>query len=189
MHMLTIKDEIKELVNKLFCDIAYSRRTDEAKKKIAEAYEKRFIELCVDSNDIEALGKLMAEYGTLEKAAILAGYSEDEIQCWKDEKNPIGSKALAGYLRKVRWQIYALSLSIVFASISILQLLLLEVSRYLIILGLALILAIIFARLLSKNKEITYLNSSFDKEGNQYLEKISDCYGKQMLNSIYIAIG
>lgn len=76
---------IQELVELLFEKIPLSKEILEIKQKIEYSLTKEYVDQCQSNNKIEALGYIMKEYGTIEKAGLLVGYSLSQIKSWQDE--------------------------------------------------------------------------------------------------------
>lgn len=85
--------KVKELVDYLFKNIAYSNTFQEIRnnilKALTEEYEKK---ITIYHNELIAYSHLIQEYSTLQNAGLLAGYTMEEIESWKHTEDIIDEK-------------------------------------------------------------------------------------------------
>ena len=85
--------KVKELVDYLFKNIAYSNTFQEIRnnilKALTEEYEKK---ITIYHNELIAYSHLIQEYFTLQNAGLLSGYTMEEIESWKHTEDIIDEK-------------------------------------------------------------------------------------------------
>lgn len=186
-----MEKRIERLVELLFDDIPYSEEVSQAQDKIRASLNTEFEKLSSDMPRDSAFEELLKQYGRLSDMAVLAGYTAETAEKWRECGEAKQLKPLKKELSKLRHRIYGISILTVGAFAELLWLIYyLAVSpskAIFIVLFIALLMCGAFAVYRSfKRLEKEYKADKFDTEAYMYLRALSDRYTKRLFNSIAI---
>ena len=71
---------IDNITSELMSKIPYSKKYQKVREKIKKSLEKEYSKYREANDNLTSISIILNNYGTLEKAAILAGYKIEEIQ-------------------------------------------------------------------------------------------------------------
>jgi hypothetical protein len=94
-------DRIRKYIGLFFDELPFSEGTAEARRKIEKALEETAPNALPD--------ELAAQYGSYEKLAALAGYTEAEAQAWRSTETLRDVNEVKKELRRQRWLAYLIS--------------------------------------------------------------------------------
>lgn len=180
--------KIDDILASLFENVPYSEQTEKAKAKIAQSLMLEYEKALEGRTELQALGYVMSKFGTLEAAAELAGYSQEEIAQWIcGDITELNS--LKKVFTKTRRSVYFASF---FISVSILYLsklfawknpwLLLFMIIY------AAIGAVFLRKYIKSTVQASIRNSAYSSESHGFLCIISDKYGKRLIDGLGISL-
>lgn len=186
-----MEKRIERLVELLFDDIPYSEEVSQAQDKIRASLNTEFEKLSATMSKDTAFEELLKQYGRLSDMAVLAGYTAETAEKWRECGEAKQLKPLKKELGKLRRRIYGISILTVGAFAELLWLIYyLAVSpskAIFIVLFIALLMCGAFAVYRSfKRLEKEYKADKFDTEAYMYLRALSDRYTKRLFNSIAI---
>lgn len=179
---------IKDITLSLFENIPYSEQTEKAKIKITESLSSEYEKKLESCTEIQALGYVMSKFGTLRSAAALAGYSQEDISEWQSD-NVTELKNLKKIFGKAKRNVYCSSL---FISIGIMYLIEMFAWQNIWFLPFAAVTALIglipLRKFIKSINKFNIHNSSYSSESHEFLCKMSDRYGKRLINGFGISI-
>ena len=174
-----------KLADLFFDDLPYGEETLNAKirvkKRLAEMAQKLPFE------------SLASAYNSLEKLAVLAGYSPDDAFRWLSTEKVIGEKGAARRFRKGRWLAYLIAFMCVFAFTALLWTVFYGVTTdkdffvtltfFLLSVASVVFLAVGWRRTVKKTA-----GAKFDAPAYLALREQSDRYTKRLLNSLAVFV-
>lgn len=184
-----MEKNIKDIVDIFFGDIPYSEQAAEARDKICSALNTEFEALCEGKRRDEAFEELLGRYGRLSDMAVLAGYSADSAEKWREGGEAIDLKTVRKELRRQRWRVYIFSLlavgGLVQTAWGIYDIFTKPAWAAFNLLYAAIFfgLGFVFFRSYRKNEKAA-AGAVFDTEAFQWLRQRTDRYTKRLLNSI-----
>lgn len=185
-----MNNSIKELTEKLFENIPYSAETEKMKYDILNSLNEEYEKDLKDLNDIQALGRIMRDYGTFNDAARLAGYEEDKAEEIQLNDDAVCKKDFISYFRKLKWNIYICSISFIYFCTSLINFIFIDTSLlYIISLLISAAITSLFAfRFIRRKNKIKYVNIKLMPESRKYLNECTDKYIKDLFNSLLFSI-
>lgn len=185
---ICLNTKINDIITFLFKNIPYSEQTENAKLKVLTALTAEYEKRLEHETEIQALGYLMSQYGTLEAAVKLAGYEIEEIKKWSDTGRSKDLPEIKKIFSRARINIYIFSLSLILAVLFLFSLILDIKTYYILFLAAALLFAAAFLKTYKKYiKQYKFGEISYSTEAYKYMCDISDKYGKRMINGIVIS--
>ncbi len=177
---------INEIINELLIKIPYSKKYQEVRTKIKEALEKEYKNFMKKGkNNLEAITEILKNYGTLTKAGILAGFSEEEIKSWKENENITDYKTFKRKLKQEKRTGIILSISFVFFVVY-LFITLIDFSIFNVLFSLIpLAISLIYLYKYQKNLK-TQENYSFETYFK--IQNLEDKYHKKTINALLFGI-
>ena len=94
-------DRIRKYIGLFFDELPYSTETAEACEKIGKALEEAAPDAAPD--------ELAADYGSYEKLAALAGYTEEDARAWRSTEKLRDIGEVKKELRRQRWRSYLIA--------------------------------------------------------------------------------
>lgn len=176
---------IDNIVNELLIKIPYSKKYQDIRNKIKKALEEEYKKYIEKNNHLTTITIILKKYGTLEKAALLAGYNQDEIHRWKQEENITDYDTFKKIFKKEKRNINLFSIFIIITITYITSSIIYTSIKNIIIEIIPFILASIYLKKIITNAKKTY-NYSF--EAYDEIQQIEDKYHKKEINSILLGI-
>lgn len=96
-----MNDKIRNYVSLFFEDLPYNKEIDNARKTT-----ERFLEQKTAASSFD---ETVAEYGTLEKMAVGAGYSAETVAEWRSAEGVAARKETRKGFRRQRWRAYLIA--------------------------------------------------------------------------------
>ncbi len=178
-----MEERINKFVDMFFETTPYSENIFNAQNKIKAKLNEEYQKLLAYKSKDEAFEEIVYLYGGISSMAVLAGYSEEEIERWRSAEDEVKTmKQLKKELNGQRRRIYLVSLLAVFSGIYFIQGIFL--SPYNFIFCAAAILLTYWAYVRLNKRERKFVSEKYDTEAYLYLKKISDRYLKRQLNGI-----
>lgn len=180
---------LQEIIEILFNNIPFSRKSEIAKYKIKEAFKTKYGE----DNSIEVLEEIISHSHSLIEAGKLAGYTESEINLISSQQNIKNKKDLKKLFQKYKSLIICEVLSISYNLFLIINFICCNNVITLILTGIYTILEIKLIFFLKRKKENyvhdnQLLDIKCDKTGEKYIQFLYDRYTKKEINMIFLAI-
>lgn len=187
-------ERVNKLVELFFEEIPFSHETAAAKEKIQQALQKVYAELCETNTHGVAFEMILEQYGSLEKAGTLAGYSSET---WKDFSNipEVQSlKTAKKRFHKLRFQMMLISFLVVYALQEFIWFMydiatghfgagIVMLAIFVMVLGVT-----IFLDLRLKRNKISFIENPCDLSAYIFLRDCSDQYAKRKLNAIALLV-
>lgn len=180
--------KIHELVELLFEKIALSKEILEIKQKIEQSLTKEYVDQCQSDNKIEALGYIMKEYGTIEKAGLLAGYSLSQIKSWQDEGDIVDYKKFRNKIKKLKIFTYLSIIFTIFLVISVIDVFIFQNLFYFFSMAINGGLGFLTYKKYLLIKKDLY-QSKLTVDNYDYLKEQLDNYRKKTINMIALLFG
>lgn len=181
--------KINDIITFLFNKIPYSEQTENAKLKITSVLTDEYEKRLAHETEIEALGYIMSNFGSLESAAKLAGYHVEEIKEWSEIDQSINLLEVQRIFGKARRNIYLFSFILTLTAFFLCNLILFRNMLYIILFTIALLISSVFFKKFSIQKvKYVFGNVSYSPESHKYICDMYDKYGKRLLNGIVIGI-
>ena len=98
---IVLTDRIRKYIGLFFDELPYSAETAEACEKIGRALEEAAPNAAPD--------ELAADYGSYEKLAALAGYTEEDARAWRSTEKLRDIGEVKKELRRQRWRSYLIA--------------------------------------------------------------------------------
>ena len=188
-----MKKIIQNILEILFTNIPFSRKTEEAKYKIEKALEKQYVISSTNNGTMDSLQNIVNLSSDIYKAGILAGYTKEEIDLLKDSKNIKNKKELQKLFKKYKTYTLvesAVTSYIIFNIINFIC----YMSVLTFIISCSYCLVGIGLNFLLKKRKIKFIeenrmfDSKLDQSGKDYLQAIYDKYTKKQINSIFLSL-
>ncbi|MDD6269753.1 MAG: metallophosphoesterase family protein [Oscillospiraceae bacterium] len=181
---------IRNLADRIFENIHYSKKSEDAREIIAEKLEKEYQKNLKSANEIQSEGILMQKYGDFSSAADFAKIGS-EMQCEiLNNENLTEKKALTSNFWKIRIPVYIFSVFSVLTAVSLFDLIFLRDAVYFLLTAAMSFPALIaFILYLRSVKLFDYSNIKLDDDSYSYLKKLCDKYSKRFVNSVFLLIG
>ncbi len=187
-RVLYMKDIIKKIIDTLFENIPFSKKSEEVKLHIQHQLESQFQD-DIKNHTLNDLQLLAEQTQTLELACLKAGYSEEEISTFLFHQSILHKKDIQSLLKKQRKYILLETLlDASFVSIIFSYLLSFQLSSILFFV----IYASVIIKLIRyvKKKRIAHSHIIHqiccDQEGRQLIESLHDKYVKKEINMFFI---
>ncbi len=174
-----------KLADLFFDSLPYSEETLNAKilvkKRLAEMAQKLPFE------------SLASAYNSLEKLAVLAGYTPEDAFRWSSPAKVIGTKGGARRFRKGRWLAYCIALTCVFAFTALLWTVFYGATKdkefFIALTGFLLSVAAVALLVVAWRRSVKKTaGAKFDANAYLALREQSDRYTKRLLNSVAVFV-
>ena len=174
-------DRIKRYIGLFFDELPFSDEADQAREKI----EKALVETAPNALPDE----LAAQYGSYEKLAALAGYTEAEAQAWRSTDTLRDGGEGKKELRRQRWLAYLISALFAGLPSEVFWTLYNGINGtrefvYTLIYGVLLLAAALLLLRRFRRVERQHSGDRIDARTYEYLRAKSDQYAKRLLNSV-----
>lgn len=176
---------IDNITSELMSKIPYSKKYQKVREKIKKSLEKEYTKYRENNDNLTSITIILNNYGTLEKAAILAGYKIEEIQSWKENDDIIDFKTFISNFKKEKRSIICFSIFIVLTICYIISSVIYLTIFNVLFSVIPFILSLIFLRKIINSSKITY---NFSFETYDEIQNIEDKYHKKAINSILLGI-
>lgn len=182
---------IKKISDKLFCDVPYSKSSAVLKDKIAQALEHEYNRLLESGqNELQALGELMHNYGTIEQAAAFAGAQTDVIESMQTVPTFSNRKAFVKKIWLVKLLAVLIAIAVARGLMYLLQGLLLLAPLYAVSVIIDFSIAALFFRLYRKNKAQLHFDTlCLSVQQTAQFACYCDRYKKRLVNSLFVLLG
>lgn len=176
-----MNDKIRSFVSLFFEDLPYSREIDEARKDT-----ERFLEQKAAASTFD---ETVAEYSTLEKMAVGAGYPAEAVAAWRSAEGVADRKETRKGFRRQRWRAYLIAALFAAALMEAVWTIYHAVERspeFFFFFGFcaALCVAALLLQRKFRSVERAHAGERYDTETYLFLRDRSDRYAKRLLNSI-----
>lgn len=176
--------KISEITDQLFNGIPYSEATEKAKSEISESLDKEYESALENKNEIQALGQIMSDYGTLESAASISGYTNEDVSAWKSGNNTVDLPSAKKAFGKARRRIYAASFFFMCVFSYVFSLVAWQNPFFLLLIAAAAAIGLLFVKKSDKiKKQFSIANSSYLCDAYEFLRIRYDKYAKRLINS------
>lgn len=177
--------KIVEMTAELFREIPYSEQAEKAKETIAGALNREWEAALENKTELQALGLILSRYGTLESAALLSGYTQEEISEWKSHDNKVDLASVKKAFRKARRNIWLASFFFMGIFTYTFSLVTWRNPWFFLYIAFSVGLGILFAKRADKiRKRYSLENSSYLCESYEFLRARYDKYAKRLTNSM-----
>ena len=185
-----MNEHIKNITERIFEKINYSKTSEEAKEKIYSKLEEQYNSNLPEVGKLRAEGMVMQDYGDFDSAAELAHIPQEQKQKILSTDDVLDEKSLKKQFRRVRIPIYFLSVFSVFTAVAFAGLLIYRTAIYILdffLMGIP--FAVSLTVYLRRRKELDYDNIKLDNKAYEYLKLIYDRYSKRFINSMFLTVG
>lgn len=184
------KKDIKNIVNELFDGISYSKQSEEMKTKVEEALDKKSSEYeKTEPSTLSAEGKVMYEYGTLEKAAEISSTTKNDLINIIDRKPTHGKRELRKDFVKGKTLSIVLALLIMNIVTNIVHCFLLSAPLYLVNTAIEMVISYFLLKQYKKIcNRLSYNTICFDSDAKKKYDIYLDRYKKRHINFTYVLL-
>lgn len=176
-----MNDKIRSYVSLFFEDLPYNREIEDTRKDIV-----RFLAQKADETSFD---ETVAEYSTLEKMAVGAGYPAEAVAAWRSAEGVADRKETRKGIRRQRWRAYLIAALFTGALMEAAWTVYHAIERspeFFFFFGFCAALCAAALLLLRKFRSVEHAHKGerYDTETYLFLRDRSDRYAKRLLNSI-----
>lgn len=179
-----MEKRIKYFIDMYFEDIPYSDEVYQAQKKIEKIVNTEYEKLSLETSKDTALEIIVKKYSKLSDMAVLAGYSSEDVEKWRNAGEVKVYKTLKKEILRQRHRIYLISFLWLCTAVYLIEIPLIQKIDPLFFAVIFGILALL-CHFKYRKKELELTKEKiYDTESYMFLRKLSDKYAKRSLNGI-----
>ena len=168
-------EKLIQYVELFFNDIPYSKESLQAKEKITS----KLIDLYSETSSIDSV---IEKYNSLNKLAVLAGYTEDDVKKWHSKKDLITREMFFKAFKRERGYAYFVTFLGIYSLIFLYNVV---VDPHLIYVAFTFLFAGLSIYFYFKSRKKGLKLGKYSLDSYLYLERLRDKYKKKLINSIF----